>query len=381
MSEKKKVMVIAGEASGDLHGGNVISELLKIRKDVELFGTGGKLLKKCGVKLFYTAEELGIVGLWEVLKHYGFFRKVYYDLLEKLDQEKPDVVLLVDYPGFNLRFAEEVKKRGIKVIYYIAPQVWSWKKNRIHKIKAFVDKMIVLFPFEVRYFNREKMKTHCFGHPLLEIAKISTPKEDFFQKWGLDPNKKLVSLLPGSRSHEVSKHLPILLQMAEEISFDRKDIQFVYPLAPTVTLETVEPYLEHLKVKVHLVENDTYNCVGYSDFATVASGTATLETAVLQTPHIIFYKTSYITYLIGKYLLGIRVIGLPNIVAEKMVVPEMIQRDFSPLRMAAKVLEILDNKELYEQIKQNLKELKENLGSIGAYQKTAEFISHELDIS
>ena len=252
------------------------------------------------------------------------------------------------------------------------------EKNRIHKIKAVVDELIVLFPFEVEYFLREKLKTHCFGHPLLEYTKPNISKEEFLQRWDLSSSKKLVSILPGSRRNEILKHLPTLVEMAEILSEEKDDIQLVIPLAPTVKKRNILPYLKDKKVKITIVENDTYNCIFNSDLAIVTSGTATLETAILQTPLIVIYRVSLLTYLVGKYIFGIRTIGLPNIVSGREIVPEMTQWNFTPSRLAAKVLEIFDNPEIYQKIKTDLKQMKESLGTPGSYNNTAKFISHEL---
>lgn len=369
-------MVIVGEASADLHAGNVLEELAALRDDVQLMGTGGKRLKNLGAELFYRIEDLHVIGLWEVLKRYGYFKNILTEMTEKLDSEKPDAVFLVDYPGFNIRFAEEAKKRGIKVIYYIAPQVWHWKKKRIFKIKAFVDHLIGLFPFEVDFFKKEAdMDIECFGHPLIDIAKPSLSRDDVFKKWDLDPEKKLVSLLPGSRGHEVANHLVPLLKMAEYIASKKDDIQFAFPMAPTVKREQVESLIQELSVKVTLIEDDTYNVVGHSEMATVASGTATLETAILETPMVIFYKTSPMTYFLGRKILGIDTIGLPNIVAGKHIVPEMLQGEFTPEKLGDRIIKILDSPAEYAQIKKNLADLKHDLGKHGAYKKTAEYLS------
>ncbi len=366
-------MVIAGEASGDLHGGNVLQRLKALNPDLEIIGTGGDIIAKAGARLFYRVEDLAVIGFSEVLKVYRRIKAIFNDLVAKLDEEKPDVVLLVDYPAFNLKFAAEAKKRGIRVIFYIAPQVWAWKKNRIHKIKAFVDELIVLFPFEVDFFRKEGMETHCFGHPLLDIVKPSLDKEAYARKWGLDPSKRTVSILPGSRSNEIAKHLPLLYETAEHISRKQNDIQFVYPLAPTVNSESLNLVADQYDVDVKVVEEDTYNSVAHSNLALVTSGTATLETAILQTPLIVIYKTTLTTYLIGKYLLRIKAIGLPNIIAGREIVPED-PHFTSPAKMADRVMYYLENENANGEIQKNLIELREQLGETGAYQKTAELI-------
>lgn len=372
-----KLMVIAGEASGDLHGGNVLQRLKRLNPELEIIGTGGDHIAAAGARLFYRVEDLAVIGFSEVLKVYRHIKSVFNHMVRLLDEEKPDIVLLVDYPGFNLKFAAEVRKRGIHVIFYVAPQVWAWKKNRIHKIKALVDDLIVLFPFEVEFFRKEGMETHCFGHPLLDIVKPSMSREAYFDKWNLDPAKKIISILPGSRLNEINKHLPLLCQTAEYLFKQRDDLQFVYPLAPTACPESIAGVIRESRQGITIVENDTYNSVAYSDLALVTSGTATLETAILQTPLIVIYKTSLTTYLIGKYFLRIKAIGLPNIIADREIVPED-PHFVSPEVMAGKVAHYLENASDYNKIRQNLINLKEQLGEPGAYQKTAEFITSRI---
>ena len=368
-----KILIITGEASGDLHGGNVIIELKKLIPDLEVIGTGGKILESTGAQLFYRVEQMAVIGFWEVLKRYQYLKGLFNDMVRKLDQEKPDAVLLVDYPGINLKFAEEVKKRGIKVIYYIAPQVWAWKPKRIEKIKKFVDELIVLFPFEVEFFKKHGLQTHCFGHPLLERVRPSETKQATFEKWGLNPDKKLLSCLPGSRYNEIKKHLPLLFDTIDQLNQKRDNLQFIFPLASTVNKEMFAPYLENCEAKIFLAENDTYNVVAHSDFALVASGTATLETAILQTPLIIFYKSSLVTYLIGKYLLRIKAIGLPNVVVGEMVVKEDPHFS-SPEKMAKEILRYLDYPDLHKSLKTNLARVREELGQTESYKGAATFI-------
>ena len=373
-----KLMIIAGEASGDLHGGHVIHELNQIRSDFHYFGTGGDRLKKEGVKLHYHAKDLAVIGIWEVVKNWGYYKGIFNEMVSLLDTEKPDAVFLVDYAGFNLRFAEQARKRGIKVILFIAPQVWAWKKNRVFKIKKFIDELIVIFPFEVDFFNGYKIKSSFFGHPLLDIVKTSMDKEAVFKKWDLDMRKKLVCLAPGSRRIEIQRHLPVLLEMASILHHRNPEYQFAFSMAPTIDIKFVAAYLRNSKVPVKIIKNDTYNIVGHGDISAVSAGTATLETAILQTPMVIHYRTSKITYLIGKYLLGIHVIGLPNIVSKALIVPELIQSDFTAKKMANQIEEILNNHTLYNNIKTSLRALKDKLGTSGSYKKTAQFLSETL---
>lgn len=368
-----KLLVITGEASGDLHGGNVVIELKKLMPDLDVLGTGGKVLESAAARLFYRVEQMAVIGFWEVLKRYHYFKGIFDDMVRKLDEEKPDIVLLVDYVGFNLKYAQEVKKRGIKVIYYIAPQVWAWKPKRIEKIRKYVDELIVLFPFEVEFFRKHGLETHCFGHPLLENVKASETKSATLQKWGLNPDKKILSCLPGSRYNEIKNHLPLLFNTITQLNQKRDNMQFVFPLASTVNKEMFSPYLKDNEAEIFLAENDTYNVVAHSDFALVASGTATLETAILQTPLIIFYKSSLATYLIGKYLLRIKAIGLPNVVVGEMVVKEDPHFS-SPEKMAKEILRYLDYPDLYKGLKNNLAKVRKELGQEDSYKNAAAFI-------
>lgn len=375
----KKLMVIAGEASGDLHGGYLLQELLKLNPDVQIIGTGGAKMAAAGANLYYDVKDLAVIGFWEVLKRYGYFKQIFDDIVSKLDIEKPDAVLLIDYPGFNLRLAAEAKKRGIKVVFYVAPQVWAWKKNRIKQIKKYIDELIVLFPFEVEYFKKEGMKTRFFGNPLLDIAQVTTNKSEAFSKYNLDENKITISLLPGSRRNEIIKHLSLVIDIAENIQRLKKGVQFVIPLASTVNKLEIEKQLADAKTKISLVQGDTYNMVGFSEFAVVASGIATLETAVLQIPMVIYYKISAATYFLGKYILNIKTIGLPNIISGKKIIPELVNNAATAPEISKTILEYLDSADKYQTIKKDLHDLKLSLGRTGAYQKTAVFLSNYLN--
>ena len=222
-----KLLTIIGEASGDLHGANVLREIKKINPTMKIIGTGGNLFKTVADQTYHSIEEMEVIGLFEVLKHWKKLKRIFQRMVNLLDSESPDAVFLVDYVGFNLRFAEQAKKKNIPVYFYISPQIWAWKKNRIQKIRDYVDKLIVLFPFEVKYFADRNVQVECFGHPLLDIVKTNTNQKSCFQKWGLYSSKKLVSLLPGSRHQEIKKHLPILLKTIPLISKAYKNTQFV----------------------------------------------------------------------------------------------------------------------------------------------------------
>ena len=368
-----KILVLAGEASGDLHGGHVLRELRRFRPELEIIGTGGQMIANLGATLYYSVEDLAVIGFFEVARRYSYYKNIFECIVQKLDDEKPDAVFLVDYAGFNLKLAKEAKKRGIRVIFYVAPQVWAWKKKRIEILKAYVDELIVLFPFEVSFFRQEGMETHCFGHPLLDIVKPSRSREAFLEAWSLDGDKPILALLPGSRTNEITKHLPLLSQTAQHLKRLVPEIQYIMPLAPTVQDDVIKEQIKDRSLSIRTIPGDTYSAVAHSDFALVASGTATLETAILGTPEIIYYKSSLITYLIGKYLLRIKMIGLPNIIARDLVIPED-PHFTSPEKMAKRVAYYLNHPAEYNGLQSTLQTIRSKLGNTGAYLKTAEFL-------
>ena len=376
----KKILVIIGEASGDLHGGSVLTELKKLLPKLTLIGTGGKIFQKLAQKTYYKIEELEIIGWVEALKNWSYLKNILKQIVTLLDQEKPDALFLVDYVGFNLRLASEAKKRKIPVYFYIAPQVWAWKKGRITQIKATIKKLIVLFPFEVEFFAKENCQVACFGHPLLDIVKTTLSKKQTLQKYKLDKQKKLVCLFAGSRKQELLAHLPKLLQSVELLS-KHQDLQFACIASSQHNLKITKELCAHklISKKILFVCDSSYNLAGAADLALACSGTATLELAILQTPMVIFYHTSYFNFLLARYIFKIKRFGLPNIIYDKEFIPELLQRDFTPQKLAKMALTILRNHKNYQKMQQNFSLLKKKLGKPHAYKKTAEFLAKEFD--
>ena len=379
---KKKLFVIIGEHSGDLHGGNVLKELKKMSSHLEIIGTGGKIFQKQAKKTFYTTEELEIIGLWEVVKNWVYLKNIFQKIVHLLDKEKPDAVFLVDYVGFNLRLAKEAKKRGIYVFFYIAPQVWAWKKNRIKDIARWIDKLLVLFPFEVDFFAQENIQVECFGHPLLDIAKTNLTKKEIFQRSNFSLKQKLICLLPGSRKQEIKAHFPTLLKTVEVLS-QKENFQFVCVVPSSSALKIVEEINKNsaippsIRKKIFYFTGEVYNFIGHSDLALVASGTVTLETAILQTPMIIFYHTSSLSFFLARYLFKIKNLGLPNIVNKKKFIPELLQNNFTPSNLSQLALKILSKETEYYEMKKEFPSLIQRLGKKGSYKKTAQFL-HQL---
>jgi lipid-A-disaccharide synthase len=383
MNESKKILIVAGEASGDLHGSSLIRELKNINSHLQFFGMGGDRMKKEGVELVYHIDKLSIMGFFEVLKNIGLIREVMKTMVKLAQERKPDVVVLIDYPGFNLRFAKRVKKIGIPIVYYISPQVWAWGGNRVKKMKGLIDKMIVIFPFEKEIYKKFDIDCEFVGHPLLEVVRPVLSKEDFQSKFDLRKNEVLVGLLPGSRWQEVEKILPIMVQTVELLGARIKNLRVMLGLAPTIKKEKAEVILDQFKSKVEVVENLTYDLMKHSDLLLVASGTATLESAILGTPFLVLYKTGFWTYLLAKSLVSIPNIALANVVAGKKIVPEYIQNKAIPKNVAEETYDILTNKQRYKAIQDELSIVKDKIGSfhslqageVGASKRAAQIIN------
>jgi lipid-A-disaccharide synthase len=364
-------MIIAGEASGDLHGAGVVRELKRSNPGIEIFGVGGDRMQQEGMRLVYHVRELGFMGFAEVIRHLPVIRSMKTALETILRHKKPDVVLLIDYPGFNLRFARSAKRSGAKVVYYISPQVWAWHRSRVKKMRGIVDKMLVIFPFEVDIYHSEGVDVEFVGHPLLEVLDAGLDRKNFRKRFGLDPDKKILALLPGSRLQEIEKIFPVMLKAGRKIA-ESESMELVVGIAPTLseehfrTLYNVEG--------VHLVRNASYEVMANADFALVTSGTATLETGLFGTPMVVVYKTSWPTYLLGRLLIRVKNIGLVNIVAGKEIVPEFIQHRASAQVLSREVLRLLRNADLLAAMKNELSSVKGRLGEFGASKRVAERI-------
>ncbi|MCM8783614.1 MAG: lipid-A-disaccharide synthase [Candidatus Omnitrophica bacterium] len=372
MSEKT-IFIVAGESSGDLHGASLAKAIKEIDPKIRICGAGGLLMKSQGVEIFYNFLDLAVVGFWEVLKNLRKIKEIFNLLVRKLDETKPDLVILIDYPGFNLRFAKEVKKRNIKLAYYISPQVWAWGKNRIKLIKKLVDKMIVIFKFEENLYKAHNIDAVFVGHPLLDIVKPIEKKSELLEKYKFDPSKRIISLLPGSREIEVKRHLPILLKTAKLISKKFPNIQFALSQSSNLPENLFYPHLKHCAFNIKIIKN-SYDCIELADFVLVSSGTATLETAILEKPMFVIYKTSFLTWLIIRPQIRIPYIGMVNIVAGERIVPEFIQHKTKPEKISQKVMEILNNPEELKKMKEKLRMVKNRLGTSGAVEQAAKII-------
>jgi lipid-A-disaccharide synthase len=367
-----RVMIIAGEASGDLHGAGVVRELKRRIPDCEIYGIGGDKMQAAGMQLIYHIRELAIMGFWEVVQHLPLIRSVEKTLQALLKVRRPDVLLLVDYPGFNLRFARLTHQHGIRIVYYISPQVWAWNPGRVRKMKGLIDKMLVVFPFEIEIYRNEDIDVEFVGHPLLEVFDQPQNKSEFCKRWGLDEKKQIVGLFPGSRRQEVERIFPAMIGAAR-ILHKQCDVQTVVGVSSLLDHEFVKSFLRD-DIPVTLIRNATYDVMSNADLAIVTSGTATLETGYFQTPMVVVYKTSWLTYLIGRLLVRIKNIGLVNIVAGRRVVPELLQWEVTPQRIAVEASVMLSSESKRREISDALAVVKERLGTRGASVRVAEAI-------
>jgi len=370
----KKIFIVAGEVSGDMHAAMLVRELKAIDPHITLMGLGGKRMREEGVRLFFDLTTIAVVGFTEVLKNILLFRKLFWDFIARAVQEKPDAIILVDYPGFNLRLAKELKKRGFKIIYYISPQVWAWGEKRIEIIKKNVDKMIVLFDFEKELYRKHDMEAEFVGHPLLDRLHPTLTKEDFLKTLYIEDRYPIISLLPGSRNSEVEKILPVMLGAAKTIYKEFPQVQFLVLSSSNVDIATYHNLIRLSGLPVLMLDSQHYNAISNSDIALVASGTATLETGILNTPMLVVYKVSFITWAYAKLIIKIPYIGLVNVVAGKKIVPEFVQFEAKPNLIAEEVLSLLKDKEKYNKVKQELSIIKTHLGLPGASSRTAEII-------
>lgn len=366
-----RILIIAGEASGDAHGAGVVQELKSRNPNIDIFGIGGDKMKQAGMKLTYHIREMSFMGFVEVIKHLPLIRSVEKSLERLLEIKKPEVVLLIDYPGFNLRFARIAKKHGAKVIYYISPQVWAWKKGRVKRMRSIIDKMLVVFPFEVSLYEAENIPVAFVGHPLVEEMHTTMEREQFYRKFHLEDEKKFIAVIPGSRKQEIHALFAVMLNAAIQLAGKTK--QVVVAVAPNLSLDDYLDAVPH-GVQIKFIQHATHEVMKYAEFAFVTSGTATLETACNGTPMVVAYKTSPITYWIAKLVVRVKNIALVNIVAGNTIVPELIQGSVNVSTLVKEAKMILTQPQRMEEMKNELQRVKEKLGSGGASSKVADAI-------
>jgi lipid-A-disaccharide synthase len=371
------IYFVAGEASGDNHGAALMEALRRFQPDIQLLGRGGPQMKQvAGDRFLDWSDEAGVVGLWEVVKHYGYFRREFRKTLTEVGAAKPDAVVLIDYPGFNLRLARTLHKGSLggKIIYYISPQVWAWNRGRIPQMTRWLDLMLCIFPFEAELYEQSGLRTIFVGHPMLEdlaAKRTNAPR---------DPT--LVGLFPGSRAREVRKLMPILLEVTRELHAQRPELHFEIAAASAVLAEAIRRELQPLANslgKVAIVVGRASETMQRSAAAVVASGTATLEAAFFRLPFVLIYKVAATTYLAGRMLIRVKHLGMPNVLADREIVPEFIQGNAQPSAIAAAVANLLDDCPRREQMLVDFDEVISKLGKGGANDAAARAILKEID--
>ncbi|MBN1379430.1 MAG: lipid-A-disaccharide synthase [Gammaproteobacteria bacterium] len=358
----KTILIVAGEASGDMHGAEIAKYLSATDSSIRCVGMGGQKMRDAGVELLYDSANIAVVGLWEVLTHWTDIKHALHTLEKYIVDSKPDLLLLIDYQEFNLRLAKFAKQHGTRVLFYISPQLWAWRRRRIKKFIARVDMMAVIFPFEVKYFEQAGIPVRYTGHPLNNKVVATVEKPDALKKFNISTKHPVIGLLPGSRQSEIQRILPILLNTAKVLTNRIAGIQFLLPVAHASLLPKIEVELAAADLNIQCCINDTYNAINCCDAVIVASGTATLEVALLNIPMAIVYRVAPLSYAILRHLVSIPYIGLANIIAGKKVIQEFVQNDARPERIADEIQKLLDHREYRQQILANLREIKHKLG-------------------
>lgn len=368
---KKQVLIIAGEASGDVHAAEVVHAMHEKGSELHFFGIAGPKMREQGVEALLKSEDISLMGFAEVVMNLGLVFSMYKTIKQALTERKPDLVILVDYPGFNLKVAKLAKSLGIKVLFYISPQLWAWRKGRIKQIKRYVDHMAVIFPFEESFYQQHGVPVTYVGCPLMDELDFSLTKTQAREQLGLNETKMTVTLLPGSRQAVVERGLPTMLAAGRLLVKQLGDIQFVLPVANTLSKEKLSTLCpDDLEVK--LVEKASYEAIKSADAVICSSGTATLETALLGAPMVVLYKMNAITYQIIKRLITIKNISLCNIVAEKTVVKELLQEQATPEAIAEEMKRLLTDVDYRTAMEAELTVIRERMGEPGAADKVAQ---------
>lgn len=367
-----KYYIIAGEASGDLHASNLMKEIKNYDRQAQFRFLGGDLMQKQGGERIKHYKETAYMGFMDVLLHLPSILKNIKIIKKDITDYEPDVLILVDYPGFNLRIAEFAHFSGIKVYYYISPKIWAWKQSRVHKIKKYVDKLFIIFPFEEEFYKKYDYETEYLGNPIMDAVDITIDNPDEFRtKYQLN-NKEIIALLPGSRKQEIKHNFPLML----DITGHFKEYQFLVAAAPSLENSIFHKYIKDQDVK--LIYNDTYNLLKHSKAALVTSGTATLETAILDTPELVCYKGEHLSYHIAKRLIKVKYISLVNLIMDKEVIKEFIQYDMTVDKIKNELNRLLHDSKYKTQMINNFNEMKDKLGGKGASKRTAEVIVNSL---
>lgn len=366
------VLFSAGESSGDQHAAHMFQEMRRLCPDIRGIAMGGSKMRQAGIDIRFDSSGIGVIGLVEVLKHYGEIRRALKVMKAIVAEEKPDLLVCVDYKEFNLKLAQFAKRHGVKVLFYVSPQVWAWRPGRVVTYGKAIDMMAVIFPFETQYYEAEKVPVRYVGHPSVDKVHPLRGKDEDMALFGLDAGRPVVGILPGSRSNEIKRMLPVMLQAAMLLAQRNPALQFVLPQADSVADLTLQAYLNTCPLAIKVVKQQTYDAIQCCDAIMTTSGTASLEIALLGVPMLIAYRLSPLTYWLGRMLVKIPFIGLPNIVAGRSVVKELIQERVTAENLADEIMRLLDDPQYRTACIEGLRQVRSELGSGGGSTAMAE---------
>jgi lipid-A-disaccharide synthase len=367
-----QILISAGEASGDMYAAR-LAEALRGRADVHLYGMGGPRMRQAGVELIADCAEVSLVGIVEIAKKLPALNRVWKRLIDESKLRKPQFAILTDFPGFHLRLARELKRQGVRNIYFVCPQFWAWRPWRANLVRRRFVRGLCIFPFEQDWYRKRGVPADFIGHPLVGNVAAKRSREQFAAFVGLDAAKPIVVLLPGSRAGEIAHHMPPLVESCHLIARGHS-VEFVVALAPGISKSEITGYLRP-EVPMHVVEDATYDALGAADVAIVSSGTATVEAALMNTPMIVVYRLAPVTAAIARWLVRTPMFAMVNLIAGKRIVPELVQDDFTPRRVAHEAVRLLDSVEARSEMKQGLAIVREKLGPPGAIERAAELIA------
>lgn len=377
--KKLNILIIAGEASSTHYAENLLKTWKEMGYEVSAFGIGSKQMEDLGFERFGKSEELAVMGIQEVLGVFDKIWTVFHKLISEAKKRKPDCVLLLDYPDFNLRIAKKLKKSGFKIFYYISPQIWVWRTGRVHFIKKYIDKVLVLFPFEVDFYKKYNVDVEFVGHPLLDDIRPELfdkkYQNDLRNRYGVKADQKVLGLMPGSRNFELNHHIPVQLETAEILRKKIPNLVVMLFVAPNKTIDQVREKIPQLNIPVVFVQRDPFEMVAMADYVLCASGTATLTVGLMEKPMAILYIMKKMTVLLGKMMIKMpKFFGMSNLILDKAVSKEFFQSEANAKNLSEEAYRVLSSPEVYQQEVLNLKELKTKLGSSGANKRVAQSI-------
>jgi lipid-A-disaccharide synthase len=367
-----RIMIVAGEASGDLHGSYLVAAMKELAPDLSLCGMGGSELRRQGVEILYDAAKMAVVGLVEVIAHLRDIRAARKILVDELRNNPPNLLILIDYPDFNLMLAQKARQLGIPIFYYISPQVWAWRSGRVKKIGRIIDRMAVILPFEKEFYQKRGVDVDYVGHPLLDSVKRAMSRSDFCRLHHIKPGNILLGILPGSRKKEIRAMLPVFLETAERMTEIHGNLTILLPLAPSLTMEDlIECGLDRHRLDIMVISEDRYDLMASCDLAIAASGTVTLELAILDVPMVVAYKVSPLTWFVGNMLVKVDFASLVNLIAGREVVRELIQHEATAEKISSALQDIRPGSIKRQDMLKDLAEVRRKLGGGGASMQAA----------